>query len=581
LDYFQKEKMKIKEFVVLFIISSISYFCGLNWGLPSKSLNKLYFNDIETIEKHIEQIKKYPIEKIYKGMGPYLAKYPEVEKEKLPRFYYNPIRSYHPDEYYVIKSFSSMKPEKFDFNPHAYSIGGAYLYLVGLFLFLFSKLNFVVLSKDICFYFLHPEEIGKFYIIGRAITAIYGIGIILLSYLLCKKFFKDGLKSFLICLLILFSPLIILNSHYMYVDIPGLFWITACLFITSNSIEKFSFKNVFLAGIFAGLACGTKITFVVSIVIPLLGIFIIFKNPKDIVKNFLLVVICFIFSFFITNPYFFLTFPEPLIELEQHTGLSFNGKFYFLSLKYGLGFPLLIFALTGTLLSIFFIKERSDLEKKLLFLLFSWTVFFFIFISIFSKNFARYILPLVPSFIILGGYGWFLTLTKTKKILKFLISLWIIFVILFTFFYGMSYEMLFIQKNIRTEAGEWIKENIPAGSSIGVTEVPWQFQMPPFDYFKYNLIVTGYDFNKLKKEKPEYFIISSFQAPIPPFPLKLQIEKNSFWNEFINSSIYKEEKKFQKFPSFLSFKFQFNELPEDLIYLNPTIVIFKYKNETF
>ncbi|HOV21712.1 MAG TPA: glycosyltransferase family 39 protein [bacterium] len=573
--------MKIKEFVVLFIISSISYFCGLNWGLPSKSLNKLYFNDIETIEKHIEQIKKYPIEKIYKGMGPYLAKYPEVEKEKLPRFYYNPIRSYHPDEYYVIKSFSSMKPEKFDFNPHAYSIGGAYLYLVGLFLFLFSKLNFVVLSKDICFYFLHPEEIGKFYIIGRAITAIYGIGIILLSYLLCKKFFKDGLKSFLICLLILFSPLIILNSHYMYVDIPGLFWITACLFITSNSIEKFSFKNVFLAGIFAGLACGTKITFVVSIVIPLLGIFIIFKNPKDIVKNFLLVVICFIFSFFITNPYFFLTFPEPLIELEQHTGLSFNGKFYFLSLKYGLGFPLLIFALTGTLLSIFFIKERSDLEKKLLFLLFSWTVFFFIFISIFSKNFARYILPLVPSFIILGGYGWFLTLTKTKKILKFLISLWIIFVILFTFFYGMSYEMLFIQKNIRTEAGEWIKENIPAGSSIGVTEVPWQFQMPPFDYFKYNLIVTGYDFNKLKKEKPEYFIISSFQAPIPPFPLKLQIEKNSFWNEFINSSIYKEEKKFQKFPSFLSFKFQFNELPEDLIYLNPTIVIFKYKNETF
>jgi len=565
--------------VKIILLSLIVYLVGVNWGLPSKYLNSFYFRNKKEIKKNIKLIKKYPVENAWKGWGSYLALHPEEKEKKLPRNLYNPIRSYHPDEYAIIKILSSIEPQKFNFNPHVYSIGGVYLYFVGFLLFLLAKLNFISLTKDIIFYFFHPEEIAKFYIVGRIVTAIYGVGVILLSYSLCKKVFKkDMTKNFLSSFLILFAPLIILNSHYMYVDIPGLFWIMACLFITSSCIEKFSFKKVLLAGIFSGLACGTKITFFVSLIIPVLGIILILKNFKNIFKSICLILIGFFVSFFITNPYFFLTFPAPLAELKQHTGLSFNGKFYFLSLKYGLGVPLLIFALTGTILNLSFIKERENIEKKILFLFFLWTIFFFIFISMFSKNFARYILPIIPAFVILGVDGWFLILNKTRKFFKFLIMSFIIFVSFFTFIYGMSYEMLFVQKNTRTEAGEWIKQNIKVAETIGVTEVPWQFQMPPFNYNSYKTVVTGYDIKNIEKQLPRYFILSSFQSEISPYPLKLERRKIEFWRDFKSLKLYKPVKIFKKFPSFAKFKFKQKTIPEDLIYLNPTIIV--YKKET-
>ncbi|HOL22758.1 MAG TPA: hypothetical protein PLQ41_07910, partial [bacterium] len=132
-----------------------------------------------------------------------------------------------------------------------------------------------------------------------------------------------------------------------------------------------------------------------------------------------------------------------------------------------------------------------------------------------------------------------------------------------------------IKENIRTEAGIWIKENIPAGSSIGVTEVPWQFQMPPFDYYVYRVVVTGYNTEELKKSQPDFFILSSFQAPIPPYPMRLQKERVKFYKEFIESGLYTEEKRFEKYPSFAGITYRFKTLPEDLIYLNPTIVVYR------
>ena len=568
--------MKDKLILILGIFSIFLYLSGVKWGLPSSYMSSLYFYNEKEIEKTVKEIKKYPSKEWKKGFGPYLSLHPEEEKKKLPRNLFNPIRSYHPDEYFVLKSLSTMKPTKFDFNPNQYSVGGCYLYLIGFFIFFLSKLKILKVTHNLTYYFFHPEEIAKFYIIGRIVTAIYGVGIILLSYLVSEKVFKkDNTKNFLPSFLILFAPLIILNSHYMYVDIPGLFWIMACLFITSSCIEKFSFKKVLLAGIFSGLACGTKITFFVSLIIPVLGIILILKDFGNIFKSICLIFIGFFLSFFITNPYFFLTFPAPLVELGEHTGLSFNGKFYFLSLKYGLGFPLLIFALIGTILNLFFIKERENIEKKISFLLFGWTLFFFIFISVFSKNFGRYILPIIPSFIILGTNGWFTILNKTKKFIRFLIISFTIFVLFFTFLYGMSYEMLFVQKNTRTEAGEWIKQNIKVGETIGVTEIPWQFQIPPFDYNSYKTVVTGYSIKNIKKQLPRYFILSSFQSEISPYPLKLEKRKIKFWRIFKSLKMYKPVKTFRKFPSFTKFEFQQKTIPEDLIYLNPTIIIYK------
>ncbi|GAH20744.1 unnamed protein product, partial [marine sediment metagenome] len=219
-------------------------------------------------------------------------------------------------------------------------------------------------------------------------------------------------------------------------------------------------SRFFLMGVACGLATGNKVTFGVSLFIPLFSILYIYKS--NVLKKFLLVGAGFLIAFFITNPYFFFTFPEPLIALGQHTPVSFNPKIYLLSLKYGLGWPLLFLILLG--IPFAFLRERrpqANLRSPCaqeLGLLLCWSLFFFLFVSFFAKHFARYILPVVPSLIILGVGFW--TIPSKIKFINLSKRLFLTFTLISTLIYGLAYERLLIIKNIRTGAGEWIRENI-------------------------------------------------------------------------------------------------------------------------
>ncbi len=572
-------KNKYTYLIIFILMVTIINFLGIRWGLTSAKLNRLYFSNDDYIAEHIEALRAYPVAEAWKGMGSYLSVNPVEEEKKLPRSCYNPIRSYHPDEYFVVKSLATMKPAQLNFNPNQFTVGGAYLYPAGGLIYIMSKLGIMTLVPDINYYFYHPEEMAKFYIAGRVLTVLYGAGIILIFFLLMAKFTSRKRQSFAGAFLLMFTPLILLNSLYMYVDIPGVFWIMASMYATILFMENFSWRNLFLAGVFAGLACGNKVTFAVSFFLPVAGMFLLRSGWKKLLKGTCFALAGFLGVFAATNPYFFITFPAPLLELGQHTEKVFSGAFYLKSLLYGLGMPLFLFCLTGILIAAILLRRQDASTKKNKILLISWTLFFFVFISLFSKNFARYILPAVPSFVMLGCIGWFGLYEKLRSAYRKILSGLFVIVALWTFSYGMSYKMFFLKENVRTEAGTWMKENIPAGSSIGVTEVPWQLQMPPFDYYKYRVVVTGYDFGKAEKENPDYFILSSFQAELPPYPLKLQEERVAFWKEFASSELYREKKIFQRFPRFAGLTFRKDVLPEDLIYLNPTIAIYERKYE--
>ena len=513
----------------------------------------------------MQTIKSCPPEATRKGMRLYLVYHPEEAEKKAPRNLYNPIRSYHPDEYYLIKSLSTMNPKELDFNPNQFTVGGAYLYMIGFLLFLLSKFNLIAVTSDLAFYFLNPEEIAKFYIVGRFVTALYGIGIIVLSYFIFKKVFKNNIGSFISSLLILFTPLMLLNAHYMYVDVPGLFWIMACLFVTTKFIERFSFKKVFLAGLFSGLACGTKLTFGTALIIPVIGILLSHKDLKQMFKGLALTVAVFLLFFFVTNPYFFITFPKTLAALSEHAGLSFSWRFYISSLKYGIGIPLLVFILIGISIKLWFFGENKLFEKKVVCLFLFWILFFFVFISFFSKAFSMYILPIVPPLVILGCSGWSELLNKLKSIKKHIGYSIIIFVLLFTFCYGMSYEKLLMDKNIRTEAGEWIVKNIKQSSTIGMTEIPWQYQMPPVDENRYKLVIVGNDYSELQKKNPDYFITSNIQYVFNPLP--------EFFHNLFTSRKYEVCKVFHKPLSFFGISFNQFGASQDLWYINPIIVV--------
>ncbi|MDD3726451.1 MAG: phospholipid carrier-dependent glycosyltransferase, partial [Candidatus Ratteibacteria bacterium] len=481
-----------------------------------------------------------------------------------------PIRSYHPDEYFIIKCLQEISPQKI-FTWTQFSIGGAYLYLYGFLLFFLALTGFIHLSRDITYYFFNPGEIAKFYITGRVLCLIYGIGIVVLTYIITKKISKNKIAAFFSSILLIFSPLFLMNAHYMYVDIPGIFWIMLAIYLAVRHLNGEKTNPIFM-GLAAGMAAGNKITFLLAFFIPFATFLMDGKGLREKTKNIGYSFLSFIGIFIIAHPYIFTSFYQMFFGKGQNaTRISFSPDFYITSLRYGMGTPLLLFLILGT---IFTLLKKFDKGRILVVL---WLIFFFLTMSSLSLKFARYILSLLPPFIIVGLTGWF---SFENRVAVFIRKVVLTLILVFTFVYGMAFDMLFIKENIRTEAGIWIKESIPVGSSIGVTEVPWQFQMPPFDYYIYRVEVVGYNIEELKKIQPEYFILSSFQAPIPPYPLKLQEERTNFYKAFIDTGIYIEEKRFERTPSFAGITFKARQLPEDLIYLNPTIVIFKKTGNT-
>ncbi len=542
--------MKEKYIIpALLVMSAIVCITGFRWGLPSPALNKLYFSGGPAIEERFKAA--------------------ESEKTGIPRSFYNPIRSYHPDEYFVIKSLQSIDPKELRLNSGQFAVGGAFLYLYGIVLLFLSRLGFIRLTGNILFYFLNPREIARFYIAGRMLCSVYAMGTVLLTYLLAKKIWQSKTAGFLSAALLLFSPVFILNSHYMYVDIPGTFWIMLTLYLAVKFLRD-ERSIPFVMGLTSGMAAGNKITFVLSFFIPLAAFAISAKRTGEKFREGLYALSGFLAALILTNPFIFVSFRQLFRGPGQHaTGLSFTPLFYICSLRYGLGLPLLLFLSVGSVIA--FLKKDGQFRDKVL--LAVWIIFFFALMSVLSLKFARYMLPIVPALAIFGTGAWFTT--GGNRILRFSRNSLIVLMLLFTSAYGLSYERFFVQENVRTLAGKWIRENIPAGSSMGVTEVPWQFQMPLFDCALYDVVVTGYDFAVAMEKNPDYFVLSSFQAPIPTYPLRLQKERNDFWERFSNSGMYKEKKVFRKVPSFFGMTFKKDVLPEDLIYLNPTIVIFE------
>ncbi|MCM8762359.1 MAG: hypothetical protein NC929_03465, partial [Candidatus Omnitrophica bacterium] len=117
-------------------------------------------------------------------------------------------------------------------------------------------------------------------------------------------------------------------------------------------------------------------------------------------------------------------------------------------------------------------------------------------------------------------------------------------------------------------AGEWINTNISSGASIGLKEYPVAFRTPPFSFAKYKISVID-DITKYKGNLPDYFITGSFDW------------RFSSYEEMKDclSDYYEEFKVFNKVPHIFNIKFDIKSqrLPPDYCYFNPTIIIWKVK----
>ncbi|MFA5644875.1 MAG: hypothetical protein WDA18_00755 [Candidatus Ratteibacteria bacterium] len=568
----------MKKFIpvlAIILMSSFFHLQGNNWAGPNNAIIPLVFKNQETVKALIPAMNEthQEIKEIQKFYG---AEYPEhyssdetipifidgkslnVNKETLNSLRSYLTRSFGADEQAVPNALSKMNPRDFNFNPHFFEYGGAYLYPIGIFLKIKEIAGHLTLRSDMSYYLLHPEEMGKIYTSGRIFGALSTIFATILFFLLSLSFFKQYWLALLLTIFFGACPAFALWSHYLKPFSSGLLWVVAAFFTAYRFMETGNIRRLYASAIFAGIAFATLLSYGYSLWFVLLAI--IFQNEKRIrPAQIIKAILSFFGVFLLLNPYMLISYKESLQEFLylarywRHSPPFWKSLIFFVtqSLRYAFGTWLWAFVCGGVCLLFFSTPRRRNLYLSLSILP------GFLYFAGKTGTWVHYGFLLYPLLILAAGVFWEnLSNRKVRSILSLGIAL---YTILFT----AAYTRLFVKTNTRVTAGEWINSTIPAGKEIALLEPPSPWRTPPFNFLSYNLIM-GYN----EEEFPERILTSEYQW-VRGGGMGLLRHKLRY---------YDIEKEWNQDASICGLVFRHPEtIPYDWCHPNPRIILWKRK----
>jgi hypothetical protein len=356
-----------------------------------------------------------------------------------------------------------------DLNPHFFIIPPLTSYIL-FFLyaayFLLLKILCVVKGfEDFAISFFRDPT--PFYLIGRfALGLLPGTINIALTYKLARRFFSRTAALYS-AILMSVAFLNVINSHYIYTDNLMVCLVLFAYLAMSAIIENPKGKYYIIAGVFTGMAIASKYNAAV-----LLGSFL----TAELIKRdraggtalnikILLFGVITIISFVVCNPFSVIDFKFFMSSItgkimHGYLGLSHHICY---SLFEGLGSLVTISGMAG--LAIYL---RTNFKKAVF--LISFPSLFYLHLIFASQPYSRYVLVLAP-FISMGAgfllFDYLPSRFKYKSQASIIFVLSILF-ILPTAIKSVKADMLLAGKDTRTEATEWIQNNIPYGSKIAL-----------------------------------------------------------------------------------------------------------------
>lgn len=264
-----------------------------------------------------------------------------------------------------------------------------------------------------------PESITH---LGRTLSALYGVGIVLLTYLISKRFLK-GLWALLPPLITSCSPLLVIHAHYIKEDVL----LALCLLLTTWRAliysEKKHLRDLLLFAFFLGLTISSK--YMGAIFLPL-AFFLLTRTEKrpDLLKKLSLFLLVVVSVFLLINfPLLshFSTFEKGLSSEIKHAIEGHCHRGIFLPIyadEYLLGFHIIYSLVPG--FTLFFTGaafigmglslaegKKLTLTSKIVLI----TPLFFYLMTELSPlkcfpDYMRYVIPVVPFLALFSTFAW-------------------------------------------------------------------------------------------------------------------------------------------------------------------------------
>ena len=600
---------RLSEIITIILIALLAAalgISGIEWGLPSNARNSCYFSGPDD-HPRISELEVRHSADLYREFSV------EAPRE---RSTFNAIRSCHPDEHYVLKGLANMDPRRGDFTSGLFGWPSLIFYIEGLALAVTSFFGYVTLTRDLAFYFANPDEIAKMYLVGRFMVVLFGTATAVVLYCWGRDCYNRG-TGILAGVMISVLPLTTVHMHYMTGDIPMLFFVSLGLYFCSRSVLSSRARWPILAGLALGLAVSAKYKAVI-----LLPLILVAVGAREMAKGrsmsdavlrmwrlpALAGIAIALSVFLLLNlsvvrhaSEFWRVFSGEIgsVAMNVGEGVTRGGDWFRrIPAMIGAAFaapglllvhctgPIPIVLALGACIRAVVDRSRRDLLPAIGFVLVYLTMGFI------GTVYGRHMMPLLPMVALLSArqalVAW--QQVPVPKLRSYLTVGLVALLVGTSLWRSIGYCRLFAALDVRLEAARWISSHVPTGASIGVPEIPWQYDTPPINERKYEVLVAGYDVEKLRALRPEYYLVSSRHKD--PILRKPTPESSLFWRELRSTRKYVAVRVFERMPfvyedtqragptaslglACLGLQLYNADAPEDMRYANPQITVFR------
>lgn len=321
--------------------------------------------------------------------------------------------------------------------------------------------------------------------VGRLVGVFFGSATIPLVYYL-GKLFKSEKTGLIAASVLTFTFLHVKDSHYLYLDVTAAFFVVCffvflCLFILKRSTIYFM-----LASVFSGVSVGIKYH-LVFLLIPLFlaYIFVSVKNNRGVIRNlfnplFWAGIVLLIFFIFLGNPLPFLDPRQFLNEIRNQSATFSSGQmgltggflYYLYRFRFTVVFePLTYNSLIGdmgiiilvlSILGIFYSLIKTNILRVALV---SFVIPFYLFNEMQAIKPVRFLIPIVPCFIIFMSV-FLVEVSERFKLKKYILLILCVLILLPSAVRVVRFDNLISNRDTRVYAMEWIRENIPMDKVI-------------------------------------------------------------------------------------------------------------------
>ncbi len=254
-----KSNFKKKSFwtalLFLTLLSTLCLFYGLKMGLPSGERLVHELGGVENVIKKEKQIKQFMTTGKH-VRSEFILREKKTEMVEMSP-YFDLLRTYHPDEQYIIKILANMAKNR-DFQPSSYIYGPFFFYQMGAGIFAAKIAGFTPSQTDVVHFMKNPDEFRSIYLGSRTVIAIMGVLSVIIVFLIGVEL--GGIKlGFVAALMMSSVPLFNVVGKFIKPDMPCLFGVYARFYF------RFTLTNTDVCGTIFWPECVSVLQLAVSI----------------------------------------------------------------------------------------------------------------------------------------------------------------------------------------------------------------------------------------------------------------------------------------------------------------------------